>query len=241
MRALRTRHHHPFFRSGDLTEKSAREPRNPKREIHRVSVSAKRDADDRLDSWKEIASHFKRTVRTVQRWEKHEGLPVHRHLHQRANSVYTRKAELDKWWSHEANSAEIKPLEVSSEGSCREVTEPQVFTMRHSERGCREARSTPPECFIDCVLKLAEVEICSPEDRTGHVVAVLRVPCMCLSPSSLLLCLEKVQSLAPARWCGDASEAEGLGRKRPSNRRSGRTQYFRLERRRDSGWSATRK
>jgi hypothetical protein len=33
-------------------------------------------AADRLDSWKEIAAHLKRDVRTVQRWEKEHGLPV---------------------------------------------------------------------------------------------------------------------------------------------------------------------
>ena len=36
---------------------------------------------DRLDSWKAIATYLKRDVRTVQRWERKEGLPVHRHLH----------------------------------------------------------------------------------------------------------------------------------------------------------------
>ena len=36
-----------------------------------------------LDSWKEIASYLERTVRTVQRWEKKDGLPVHRHQHEK--------------------------------------------------------------------------------------------------------------------------------------------------------------
>ena len=40
-------------------------------------------AVDRLDSWKEIAAYLKRDVTTVQRWEKREGMPVHRHLHDR--------------------------------------------------------------------------------------------------------------------------------------------------------------
>ena len=31
---------------------------------------------DRLDSWKEIAVYLGREVRTAQRWEKREGLPV---------------------------------------------------------------------------------------------------------------------------------------------------------------------
>ncbi|HEY6763351.1 MAG TPA: hypothetical protein VI386_01155 [Candidatus Sulfotelmatobacter sp.] len=52
---------------------------------------------DRLDSWKEIAAHLHRDVTTVQRWEKREGMPVHRHLHDKAGSVYAFSAELDEW------------------------------------------------------------------------------------------------------------------------------------------------
>ena len=36
---------------------------------------------DRLDSWKQIAAHLGRDIRTVRRWEVTEGLPVHRHVH----------------------------------------------------------------------------------------------------------------------------------------------------------------
>ena len=52
---------------------------------------------ERLDSWKEIAAYLKRDVATVRRWEKREGLPVHRHLHQKLGSVYAYTAELDVW------------------------------------------------------------------------------------------------------------------------------------------------
>jgi Tol biopolymer transport system component len=53
--------------------------------------------EDRLDSWKEIAAYLNRDVTTVQRWEKREGMPVHRHLHDRLGSVYASRAELDAW------------------------------------------------------------------------------------------------------------------------------------------------
>jgi Tol biopolymer transport system component len=53
--------------------------------------------EDRLDSWKEIAAYLKRDITTVQRWEKREGMPVHRHLHDRMGSVYAFRAELDTW------------------------------------------------------------------------------------------------------------------------------------------------
>lgn len=52
---------------------------------------------DRLDSWKDIAAYLKRDVSTVQRWEKREGMPVHRHLHDKLGSVYAYRAELDAW------------------------------------------------------------------------------------------------------------------------------------------------
>ncbi len=54
--------------------------------------------EDRLDSWKKIASYLKRDVSTVQRWERREGLPVHRHLHDKQGSVFAFRTELDVWW-----------------------------------------------------------------------------------------------------------------------------------------------
>ena len=56
-----------------------------------------RPPEDRLDSWKEIANYLGRDVTTVQRWEKREGMPVHRHLHDKMGSVYASRAELDAW------------------------------------------------------------------------------------------------------------------------------------------------
>ncbi len=53
--------------------------------------------DGRLDSWKKIAVYLKKDVTTVQRWEKREGMPVHRHQHDKAGSVYAFKTELDAW------------------------------------------------------------------------------------------------------------------------------------------------
>lgn len=52
---------------------------------------------DRVDSWKEIAVYLRREVRTVQRWERREGLPVHRHRHFKGNSVCAFKHEIDAW------------------------------------------------------------------------------------------------------------------------------------------------
>ena len=54
-------------------------------------------SDQRLDSWKEIAAYLKRDVATARRWEKREGLPVHRHRHEKLGSVYAFTSELDAW------------------------------------------------------------------------------------------------------------------------------------------------
>jgi TolB-like protein/Tfp pilus assembly protein PilF len=54
---------------------------------------------DRLDSWKEISAYLKRDVRTAQRWEACEGLPVYRHRHGQHDSVYAYKSEIDHWWA----------------------------------------------------------------------------------------------------------------------------------------------
>jgi Tol biopolymer transport system component len=54
-------------------------------------------AGERLDSWKEISAYLKRDPRTLQRWEKKEGLPVHRHVHESQTSVYAFTSELDAW------------------------------------------------------------------------------------------------------------------------------------------------
>lgn len=62
-------------------------------------ASPSRSSIDRLDSWKEIAAYLRRDVRTVQRWEKKEGLPVYRHQHDKLGSVYAYKGELEAWFN----------------------------------------------------------------------------------------------------------------------------------------------
>src|SRR5436189_1158267 len=77
---------------------------------------------DRLDSWKEIAAYLKRDVTTVQRWEKREGMPVHRHQHDRIGSVYAFSSELDAWvqsrrlqWEEEVQPSVEAPADAESD------------------------------------------------------------------------------------------------------------------------------
>src|SRR5579859_3550668 len=70
---------------------------------------------NRLDSWKEIAAYLKRDVTTVQRWEKREGMPVHRHVHDRIGSVYAFTLELDAWQQSRKLSLEPEDEEPAGE------------------------------------------------------------------------------------------------------------------------------
>ncbi|MGC2658571.1 MAG: hypothetical protein WA324_11495 [Bryobacteraceae bacterium] len=80
-----------------------------------------RTSEDHLDSWEEIAAYLNRDVTTVQRWEKREGMPVHRHLHDRMGSVYASRAELDSWTlrrnRRSAQASEHTPSQNNPNGS----------------------------------------------------------------------------------------------------------------------------
>jgi hypothetical protein len=69
----------------------------------------------RLDSWKEIASWFNRSEKTVRRWEEREGLPVHRLLHDKRGTVYAYIGELEAW----RQSRMVNDKRISSLLTCR--------------------------------------------------------------------------------------------------------------------------
>lgn len=51
---------------------------------------------DRLEGWKQIASHLRIDISTAKRWGK-EGLPVHRQVHTKIGRVFAYQPELDAW------------------------------------------------------------------------------------------------------------------------------------------------
>jgi TolB-like protein/Flp pilus assembly protein TadD len=60
--------------------------------------SAPLPPERRLESWGEIATYLRREIRTVQRWERNLGLPVHRLSVGKQSSVFAYPSELDKWF-----------------------------------------------------------------------------------------------------------------------------------------------
>ena len=86
-----------------MTEKSLNSQQTKSDGTEPVSV------ESALESWKEIAAYLQRDVRTVTRWEKSEGLPVHRHLHRSRSSVYAYPSQLDAWRAGRKPSEEVLP------------------------------------------------------------------------------------------------------------------------------------
>ena len=87
-------------------------------------------ASGRLDSWKEIAAYLKRDVRTVQRWEKTEKLPVRRHLHEKQGTVYAFKSEIDTW----SHGRQLQDDEFSNDADADTVeTEDDPHDLAYSE------------------------------------------------------------------------------------------------------------
>ena len=89
-------------------------------ELSQGSPQANRSSGGRLDSWKEIAAYLHRDMTTVQRWEKREGMPVHRHVHDKAGSVYAYSYELDAW----QNSRKLQLEELAQEQKAKPQAEP---------------------------------------------------------------------------------------------------------------------
>ena len=90
--------------------------------------------EGRLDSWKEIAAYLHRDVTTVQRWEKREGMPVHRHQHDRMGSVYAFSSELDAW-------AQSRRLRLEEEEKQRLSETPVDAEGDHGPRGIPRVRA----------------------------------------------------------------------------------------------------
>jgi Tol biopolymer transport system component len=77
---------------------------------------------DRLDSWKEIAAYLGRGIRTVQRWERDEGLPVHRLAHEKRGTIYARREELAAWWESRRLTLTAQPAsETAAASSARRL------------------------------------------------------------------------------------------------------------------------
>jgi len=84
----------------------------------------------RIDSWKDIAAFFGRDERTVKRWEKERGLPVHRIPGGGRGSVYAFAEELTAWLK---TADHLSPLSSSEQELPLEANVPAVPSPAHGD------------------------------------------------------------------------------------------------------------
>jgi hypothetical protein len=66
-----------------------------------------------LSTWKEIAAYLNSGVRTCLRWEKENGLPVHRQDGAPRSRIFAYKGELDAWFKSRLGNGLIHPEQAS--------------------------------------------------------------------------------------------------------------------------------
>ena len=91
---------------------------------------------DRLDSWKQIAVYLGREVRTVQRWEKREGLPVHRQIHVRGSTVWAFKPDLDVWFENRCQVVSKPAPQSQPSDQAVDWSSPTLLVARQTGNGC---------------------------------------------------------------------------------------------------------
>jgi Tfp pilus assembly protein PilF len=116
-----------------------------------VDLGQAKTPNRRLDSWKEIAAFFSRDERTVKRWEKERGLPVHRLQDGARGPVHAFTDELVRWMkspaSTEPAASTTEPLEADGASPAGEtsqgITPPQAAVAQDGIHLRRRASDKP--------------------------------------------------------------------------------------------------
>lgn len=102
---------------------------NPSAPEKRLVVPPPPSSEPRLESWGEVASYLRRDIRTAQRWEKEQGLPVRRLVIGKQGQVYAYRSELDRWM------LERQPKVAGEEPSASNGVPPPVAPDNHETEG----------------------------------------------------------------------------------------------------------
>jgi CheY-like chemotaxis protein len=91
-----------------------------------------------LNSWKEIAQYVGRSTRTVQRWERELGFPVHRPAGKLKSSVIAATLEIDRWIKDSpTRQSRHLPDAVSIKERPKSLLEPLLFRMKANSQRTR--------------------------------------------------------------------------------------------------------
>jgi hypothetical protein len=91
-----------------------------------------------LSSWKDIARYLGKGVRTVQRWERHLGLPVRRPIGaSQKSAVLLYRGDVDAWLATRFSARSLEKSEMQAAKSSRSARS----TLREGIRTARELRN----------------------------------------------------------------------------------------------------
>lgn len=113
--------------------------------------------NQRLDSWKEIAAFFKCDERTLRRWEKERGLPIHRAPGGAGGKVFAYTDELSAWLAGSSNagssnSGSFKSGSSNAGSSSSESPNsglPKAGSSNSRIAASRPAAPAPPETDVE--------------------------------------------------------------------------------------------
>lgn len=101
----------------------------------------------RLDSWKEIAVFFGRDERTVNRWEKELGLPVHR-LPGTKGRVYAYTDELSAWLAAPRDTGVVSLEDDPASDPSSETPRAQLTVINGDVTGMASSQAMPAEVVL---------------------------------------------------------------------------------------------
>ena len=95
--------------------------------------------NDRLDGWKAVAAHVRKSVRTAQRWERELGLPVHRMQTETGEIVYGLVSEIEAWVRDRERGPGVARTPSAAAASSGPIELPQV------DQAFTESAAFPPQ------------------------------------------------------------------------------------------------
>jgi PAS domain-containing protein len=155
-----------------------------------------------LTSWKEIAKYLGRSVRTIQRWEREYGLPVHRPSHKQSRVVIADKDEIDGWIGQQFGTNKNEPAGSLLAGSS---TADNQILHQIGRRGPSSAVLAGLVDFVEQNLscKFAEISLFDKKMKRRYLASLGTVPATLLQSPAF-------QSISPGYGSCSVVASTGL-------------------------------